>query len=83
MEIAIKENLKIIIARQNLQGKDLIDVRKWYWDSDNVQWAPTKKGISLNATHEEVQQVSEGLAEIAEQLKNEKEQEDDNNGQDM
>jgi len=62
-EIRKSNTEKIVVTRTEYRGKERIDIRIHYFDVENGEWRPTKKGISFQP--EFLEDIVNSLMEVA------------------
>lgn len=43
-EIVISNNQKIVVSRTEYKGKEGLDIRTHYWNSEAEEWRPSRQG---------------------------------------
>ena len=47
IEIQLTEYQKIVVSETEFEGKNYVDVRRFYRTKNGPEWRPTQKGISI------------------------------------
>lgn len=62
------KNESVCISVNTFNGKELLDIRTYYYDKSNNEYKPTKKGISIPL--DKSNELMTNINEIVEGLKN-------------
>lgn len=65
-EIRKSNSQKIVISKSVFQGKEMIDIRIYFYDVDTGEWKPTKKGVSFSP--DLAKDVIDGLSEVMQEI---------------
>lgn len=61
IEIGLTEYQKIVVSETEFEGKQYVDVRRFYRTKNGPEWRPTQKGISIPKDPNVLKQIRRAL----------------------